>query len=253
MSMLEFIETETIDKKSHLPAYAQVAGILKQRISDGTFQPGARLPSEAAIAKRFGISAMTARKAVGLLAEEGLVSRVQGLGTFVRRLKFTHSHFQLDELRKLFKDRERLSVRIVNAKVLEAGEELGKRLHLKKEDSVILVERIILHDKAPLLFHRGFARADPESPFLETMLDTDVLTGLFLEESIPGFKKAELRLLPSCLDKREAEFLQLAEGQSIFKLEHVYYDSTELPLAFGWFLIAPEKMPLVCKMGVWDE
>ena len=251
--MLEFIETETIDKKSHLPAYAQLAGILKQRISDGTFQPGARLPSEAAIAERFGISAMTARKAMGLLAEEGLLSRVQGLGTFVRRLKFTHSHFQLDELRKVFKDRGRLNVRIVKAKVLEAGEEIGKRLQMKEEDSVILVERIILHDKVPLIFHRGFARADPQSPFLETMLDTDVLTGLFLEGSIPGFKKAELRLLPTCLNKREAGFLQLEDGQSVFKLEHAYYDFTELPLAFGWFLIAPEKMPLVCKMGVWNE
>ena len=148
---------------------------------------------------------------------------------------------------------KKLEVRIVKAKVLEAGDELSKRLHMEKKGSVILVERIILHHKDPVVFHSGFARADPESPFLETMLDTDVLTGLFLEESIPGFKKAELRLLPTCLDKREAEFLQLGEGQSVFKLEHVYYDFTDLPLAFGWFLIAPEKMPLVCRMGVWDD
>jgi hypothetical protein len=69
--MSEFNETERIDKKDHLPAYAQLARILKQRISDGTYQPGTRLPSEAAIAENFGISAMTARQAIGILAQEG--------------------------------------------------------------------------------------------------------------------------------------------------------------------------------------
>ena len=251
--MPEFIETKTIDKKSHLPAYAQLAGILRQRISDGTFRSGARLPSEAAIAENFGISAMTARQAVGLLAEEGLVNRVQGRGTFVNRLKFTSSHFRLDALHRLLKDKTKLRARIIKATVEDAREDLKEVLQLKNENSVILVERLIFHETTPLIFHTGYARADPESPFLETMLDTDVLTGLFLEESIPGFKKAELRLLPACLDQREAGFLQLVEGQNVFRLEHVYYDFTDLPLAFGWFLIAPEKMPLICKIGVWHD
>jgi GntR family transcriptional regulator len=64
-------ENEKIDKKSYLPAYVQLANILKQRISSGIYQPGNRLPSEASLAKHFGLSAMTARQAVSVLAEEG--------------------------------------------------------------------------------------------------------------------------------------------------------------------------------------
>jgi DNA-binding GntR family transcriptional regulator len=251
--MSEFNETERIDKKDHLPAYAQLARILKQRISDGTYQPGSRLPSEAAIAENFGISAMTARQAIGILAQEGLVDRVQGRGTFIKRLKFTASHFGLESLSAYFKEKERLSVRIIKTEVKEAQEDLGEVLQLKEKDSVILVERIIMHDKNPLIFHVGYARADPKSPFIESMLDTDVLTGLLVEESIPGFKKARLQLLPTRLDEREAESLQLMEGQPAFKLEHLYFDYSDRPSAFGWFLISAERMPMICKMGVWHD
>ena len=119
IAMPEFNETERIDKKDHLPAYAQLARIIKQRISNGTYQPGARLPSEAAIAGNFGISAMTARQAIGLLAQEGLVDRVQGSGTFIKRLKFTASHFGLASLGAILREKEKLEVRILKTAVEE--------------------------------------------------------------------------------------------------------------------------------------
>lgn len=251
--MPEFNDTERIDKKDHLPAYAQLARIIKRRISNGSYGPGARLPSEAAIAGNFGISAMTARQAIGLLEQEGLVDRVQGRGTFIKRLKFTASHFELSSLNAILREKEKLEVRILKTVVEDAREDLRKVLQLPEENSVILVERLILHEKHPLIFHAGYARADPESPFIETMLETDVLTGLLLEESLPGFKKAQLKLLPTSLDGREAKYLQLTEGQNVFKLEHLYFDSSDRPSAFGWFLISPERMPMICRMGVWDD
>jgi DNA-binding GntR family transcriptional regulator len=168
-------------------------------------------------------------------------------------LKFTASHFGLDALSAIFREREKLEVRILKTAVEAAGEDLRKVLQLEEEDSIILVERLILHEKLPLIFHAGYARADPESPFIETMLETDVLTGFLLEERLPSFKKAQLKLLPASLDGREAKFLQLSEGRNVFKLEHLYFDVSDLPSAYGWFLISPDRMPMICRMGVWHD
>jgi DNA-binding transcriptional regulator YhcF (GntR family) len=66
-----------IDKRSKLPAYAQLANILRASISQGEYPPGGRLPAEAALAKTHGVSTMTARQAVSVLEEEGLVRRAQ--------------------------------------------------------------------------------------------------------------------------------------------------------------------------------
>jgi GntR family transcriptional regulator len=246
-------EEDKLDKTSYVPAYAQLASILRQKISKGIYQPGAQLPSEAAIASGFGISAMTARQAIGILAEEGLVERIQGRGTFVKRLKFTSSNFGLDSLRQIFIEKEKLEVLIINASVKVAPKEIRKKLQLESGSSVIVVERLILHDKKPVIYQISYALADPESPFVETMLETNVLTGFLLEKELSSFKKAEFKLLPNSLKQNEAELLHLKAGESVFKLEHTYYGFNDLPSACGWFLIEPGKMPLICRMGVWND
>lgn len=65
------------------PAYVQLAGILRARIKSGEIT--ARLPSERDLHQEFGVAPMTARKAVRLLTDEGLVLTVTGRGTYVRR------------------------------------------------------------------------------------------------------------------------------------------------------------------------
>ena len=63
--------------------YHQVYAILRGWIFDGTYPAGAKLPPENELCTRLGVSRITSRKALDLLAGEGLVRRVQGKGTFV--------------------------------------------------------------------------------------------------------------------------------------------------------------------------
>lgn len=68
---------------SAVPVYHQVATLLRQAIESGELAPGRPLPSESFLMGEHGISRDTARKAVRLLRDEGLVLTVQGKGTFV--------------------------------------------------------------------------------------------------------------------------------------------------------------------------
>ncbi len=74
-----------ISKDDPRPAYVQLAAILRDRVASG--QITARLPSERDLQQEFGTAPMTARKAIRLLADEGLVETVPGRGTFVRQDK----------------------------------------------------------------------------------------------------------------------------------------------------------------------
>lgn len=73
-----------IDYESPVAVYRQVAAILRQRIEDGTYAPGRRLPSITGLVQEFGIAQLTARKALHLLVEEGLAEMSPGMGTYVR-------------------------------------------------------------------------------------------------------------------------------------------------------------------------
>jgi GntR family histidine utilization transcriptional repressor len=66
--------------------YARVKEFLKQGLSSGRWPPGALMPSESELVAQFGVSRMTVTRALRELQNEGLVTRVQGLGTYAAHL-----------------------------------------------------------------------------------------------------------------------------------------------------------------------
>jgi DNA-binding GntR family transcriptional regulator len=72
-------------RSSRKPRYLQIAETLRQEIRRGDYPVGQQLPSEAALCKRFGVSRYTARAALHLIEDLGLISRQRGAGTTVRR------------------------------------------------------------------------------------------------------------------------------------------------------------------------
>lgn len=74
--------------------YLQVADTLRDAIRRGTYAVGHHLPTEVALCERFGISRFTARAALRVLDEQGLVVRRRGSGTIVRNADIQISYDQ---------------------------------------------------------------------------------------------------------------------------------------------------------------
>jgi DNA-binding GntR family transcriptional regulator len=72
-----------IDDDMPVAPYQQLAAILRQRIADGEIK--GRLPSERALMQEFGLAQGTIRRALDMLVKEGLITKVHGLGSFVRQ------------------------------------------------------------------------------------------------------------------------------------------------------------------------
>ena len=66
--------------------FEQVKHYLKSRLAAGEWTPGTLMPSEAALVQHFAVSRMTVNRALRELQLEGLVDRVQGVGTFAAQL-----------------------------------------------------------------------------------------------------------------------------------------------------------------------
>ncbi|MEV8476811.1 GntR family transcriptional regulator [Streptomyces sp. NPDC051173] len=68
-------------------AYEKIADDLRQSIRAGQLPPGERLPSETALAEKYGRSVPTVRDALRLLRSEGLIEKQHGRGNFVRKTR----------------------------------------------------------------------------------------------------------------------------------------------------------------------
>lgn len=64
------------------PKYRLIFESLKEGVVSGEYRPGTRLPSEADLVRRFGVSRMTIVKAIKELQQLGLVTRRVGSGTY---------------------------------------------------------------------------------------------------------------------------------------------------------------------------
>ncbi|MFD5326098.1 GntR family transcriptional regulator [Streptomyces sp. NPDC127092] len=65
------------------PPYRRMADVLRDEIERGVLKPGQQLPSHRELQERFEVANMTARSALRVLRDEGLIHTVQGRGSFV--------------------------------------------------------------------------------------------------------------------------------------------------------------------------
>ncbi|MCV2357211.1 histidine utilization repressor [Paucibacter sp. B2R-40] len=103
-------------KTSSVPApqYLKVKNHLRERIASGHWVAGDLLPSEAELVALFEVSRMTVNRALRELSQEGLIERLQGVGTFVAQLHRISST---------------LNVRDVHDEILQRGHQHQAKLH----------------------------------------------------------------------------------------------------------------------------
>ena len=141
--------------KQHLnrPLYQHVAASLRQDITRGAHRPGDRLPSESELCARFGVSRITVRAALDLLASEGLLSRRQGSGTFVSNAPIPHDLIRLTD----FVEDMAAAGLCPTSQVLHFASEPvdeapAHELGLPRGTSVIRLDRLRLADEQPVAF-----------------------------------------------------------------------------------------------------
>lgn len=75
--------TTAVSREKTLPLYRQIQDSIRFDIAKGILRTGDLVPSERDIADKFHVSLITAKNAINGLAEEGLVVRKRGKGTFI--------------------------------------------------------------------------------------------------------------------------------------------------------------------------
>ena len=125
------------------PLYARVKEHILRNIRSGAWQAGRRVPSENELVESFGISRMTANRALRELTAEGYLNRVPGVGTFVKEAPALSSLMELRNIAEEIAQRgHRYSARILSSSAVESNPALNEEFEdrgLKRLFHIVIV------------------------------------------------------------------------------------------------------------------
>lgn len=225
--------------------WSAIATTLTGEISAGHYRPGDRLPTEAALAARFGVNRHTVRHALADLAERGLVHSRQGAGVFVaqrptdyplgRRVRFHQNVLAAGQTpsRRISRDETR---------PCDADE--ARALRLKPGDPVHVVEGVSLADGQPIAAFRSVFPAARFPDLTHVLRETQSITRALAALGLTDYTRAETRLTAQSADPVLALALAIRTGAPVLRTVAINVDPRGVPVEQGTTWFAGERVTL---------
>ncbi|MFU7515628.1 GntR family transcriptional regulator [Clostridium sp. HCS.1] len=130
--------------------YVEISNDIRKKIIDGKYLPNERLPFEKEICDKYNSSKMTVKKALDILVAEGLLVKRRGSGTFVKDInpKERDNLIASTQFRGLssFYVNHKIESNIIEYKVINADNNIAKKLLVTEEDFVYKIIRVRVVD-----------------------------------------------------------------------------------------------------------
>lgn len=210
-------------EKGYISLYMQIKELLVAKIGSGEWLPGNVIPSEVNLAREFGVSQGTVRKAITELVESNVLTRKQGRGTFVsnhdpHRALFHFFHITDNKGHRVLPDSHVLSCR---RKKATRGEIM--KLQLDAGSSVIRIERVRNFAARPTMIETITL---PAGPFGDLADDRDcelpnTLYELYEKRYGITIHSADEQLRAIAASRHDAGILDLEPGTPLLEIERV--------------------------------
>lgn len=202
--------------------YLSIVEDIKAKILAGEYGPRARLPSEATMTRGYGVSRMTIRKSLALLASEGYIYSVPGKGSFVCEPEKNLYQFRFSKYEDFTQPVE--EVRLLRMDVVKGEERIRGKLQAQPSGLLLKAVRQFLSGGRPLAVEYTHFEYVPHSPVVEERLRfANHLEGL---ERSAGFAlERQLRFSGIAADETVAPLLGCRPGDNLTYLEETAYNS----------------------------
>ena len=137
------MKTETANGPAYQPLYRQIKYLITESLVSGEWRPGESIPSEVELAHRYSVSQGTVRKAITELAEQKLLVRHQGKGTFVASHSEERTKFPFLRIRPDLGDVEALSASLLDMWRIKLDKKSAGSLGLAEGASGWLIRRLL--------------------------------------------------------------------------------------------------------------
>jgi GntR family transcriptional regulator len=221
------------DILANTPLYMSIRQSLLESIRSGAIVQNGRLPSEEALAKKFGVSRSTIRSSLNSLEKNGVIIRKQGVGTFVNE-EGLRAKMRIDVIKgffQLIRDSGHVpSIKESKLEFLTLDDGLSKILGLGEAREALYLQRLFLGNGKPAIFLKEYIPLSvlkrvpkiyeiPESifEFAETFCRT-------------GIEYSLMEIQPILPNKELMSKMSLRPNEPLLELEETHYNKENQPL-----------------------
>jgi GntR family transcriptional regulator len=226
-------------RASPIPLYLQIEEELRDQIESGRLGPLAQVPSESELADTFGVSRMTARKALERLVGDGMLFRQPGKGTFVAPLKLAHGASQgLSFSAAMRAQGLRCATHVLEAGLVRAPSNVARTLGLPVGAQAVAMRRLRIVEDVPVAIHMSYLPAG-----LSSLLDADLSGSLSELMASVGARveRSEDTVEAVLATGDEAELLHVSQGAPLVFIRGTAYAATNEPVRFTEALYPGER------------
>ncbi|MCB2062312.1 MAG: GntR family transcriptional regulator [Novosphingobium sp.] len=235
-------EAVAVDREQAVPLYHQIFLRLREEITSGERAFGSRLPTEQVLSEQFGVSRITARRALDELAENRFVERKRRVGTTVI-FRPPAKPFQgninqaLDSLLNFGRSTK---VKLLEVDMVPVRPPIDEALHVPSGTKMLRVVRIRLFDGEPVGHYVSYIPSDVATAMTRAKLkSTPMLT--LIEEAGVKIGGAHQTISATLADASLSSILQVEIGSPILRVSRTVEDKNGRPVQHILAQFRPDK------------
>lgn len=223
------------------PLYFQLKNILKSQITAQELKSQQRLPSEAELCIKYGVSRATVRQALLELDREGFIYRVRGKGTFITDREGLKHLSLKGTIENLIASGRGTRIRVLEYKEASPPSHVAEVLRLREHEAVFRLEAVRLIPKGPFGYSLIYL-----PPGLGQVISRDELTeGTEFITFVEGKLRERAHRASQTIDvalanEVVARNLAIKPGSPVLVIEREYYSRDGSPLFMSLTYFAPD-------------
>jgi GntR family transcriptional regulator, frlABCD operon transcriptional regulator len=229
-------------QESSRPLYEQLKQMIVSDIVSGKYKHGERLPSELALAERYGISRITVRRALSELASDGYLSSQQGRGTFVNYLAGENRLVSFGSFSDGSSEGSpQKSSRVLAKENVRAEGSIASNLQVPEGTPLLRLHRLMSENGRPYSIDTAYF-VESRFPDLYGLVKDGVSTFALMKSRYGvAFAKAVKTLGVIRAGVEESRLLECVPGDPLFSISKVIYDEGGTAFHYSHYLIHGDR------------
>ncbi len=232
-----------------IPSYVAIYNMLYSDIINGLYKNGTQLPGETDLSERYNVSRNTLRQALTILAEDGLISKHQGKGTFVTIKEEDEVVTNSVIINPIIQcTKEEIDEIDISYNFAPPTDIAKQKLNIKANEIVMASNNIYLVDKLPVA--HSFIQI-PVKYINNCNIDLNseeevskLINKIIFEMATSA--KVNVKLVHA--EDNITSFLQIQDNEPIIYIEEILYNELQESIARCKFYFIPDKYDLSFKI-----